>query len=59
MFMCVIEGQEMVCGKLWYKHQAEIIMTQNGVEGTSWGEAAGRLHGQRGRARRVRNDALT
>ena len=25
----------MVCGKLWYKHQAEIIMTRNGVEGIS------------------------
>ena len=31
----------MVCGKLWYKHQAETIMTQNGVEGTSRGRQLG------------------
>ena len=58
-FVCVMEGQETVCGKLWYKQQAETIKTQSGAEGLSGWKTAGRLDGQRGRARRVRNDVLT
>ena len=40
-FVCVMEGQEMVCGKLWHKHQAETIMTRSGVEGISGGRRLG------------------